>query len=590
MLELVAQGKNANHRWRRPLKENVPFLIGRSTVDWPIVWDETISRNHARLNLVGQSLQIKKLPQAANAIFHNGREAESFFIRIGEHFVIGNTTFTFVDQRAFATLDVPKPDSQRSYSTEFLHQVRYRDANQRMEVLNRLPEVISSSANPSSLSSQLVNLLLDGIPAATSVAICRRMDNGEIEIVHWDGRDSASGDFQPSARLIAEALARRESTLHIWRSEFPSTTYTLDLQNDWAFVCPLSRAGLEGWSIYVTGRSRAVAVRKETDSDATDLQGDIKFTELVGATLANLRRLQQLERRQSSLRMFFSPVVLETFADQDLENALTPRRCQISVLFCDLRGFSARTEKMSDRLEELLDRVSQAMGIMTKEVLDGGGVIGDFHGDSAMGFWGWPIAKSNTAVDACRAALEIQSKLTSIASQQEHVLHDFQMGLGIATGPAVAGRIGTTEQVKVTAFGPVVNLAARLEGMTSLLKQTILIDAPTAKAYLTQPSENGKRNSVRKLGTFQPYGLESASEVYQLTPENDQVAAPVRANYLQGLNLFEQGQWKEALTTLESIRDQDGARLFLINYIRRHDSIAPPNWNGIIQLRSKWFG
>jgi adenylate cyclase len=589
MLELVAQGKKANHRWRRPLKENVPFVIGRATTDWPTDWDEKVSRKHARGILIGQTLQINKLPPAANPIFHIGREAETFSLCVGEHFVIGNTTFTLSEQRAFATLDLPKPDSQRSYSTEFLHQVRYRDANQRMAALNRLPEVISSSANQSSLSSQLVNLLLEGIPSATSVAICRRIENGEIEIVHWDGRESTSGDFQPSARLIAEAVARQESTLHIWRAGIPSTTYTLDVANDWAFVCPLSRAGSEGWSIYVTGRSRSIALRKETDSDTVDLQGDIKFTELIGATLSNLRRLQELERRHSSLRMFFSPVVMETFADQDLDDALTPRRCHLSVLFCDLRGFSARTEKMSDRLEELLDRVSQALGIMTKEVLDGSGVIGDFHGDSAMGFWGWPIAKSNTAIDACCAALAIQSQLHAIAIQQEHSLHVFRMGLGIATGPAVAGRIGTAEQVKVTAFGPVVNLAARLEGMTSLLNHSILIDAPTASEYETQLTETDKQGRIRRLGLFQPYGLKWPSEVYQLIPENDQVPDHVRTDYARGLDLFERKQWKEALAAFESNIDLDGATRFLANYIRRHDSIAPPNWNGTIQLRSKWL-
>jgi adenylate cyclase len=360
---------------------------------------------------------------------------------------------------------------------------------------------------------------------------------------------------------------------------------TVDLVNDWAFVCPLGGDANKGWAIYVAGVSRDPNPGFG-DSDVNDLQGDVKFTELVGATLANLRRVQNLEERQSTFRPFFSPVVLEAFVDQEPEDVLRPRKCEISVLFCDLRGFSAKSEQMADQLEELLDRVSQALGIMTKTVLDYGGVIGDFHGDSAMGFWGWPLERQDTFESVCRAALAIQAELAAIAEQPEHRLHDFQMGIGVATGTAVAGKIGTSHQVKVTAFGPVVNLAARLEGMTRQLNIPILVDRRTAEqAGKYWQNSDVPPAGLRFLGRFRPFGLNVATDIYQLYAPMEALDPQVKVTYQNGWDQFRSSNWHESLAALQSIEKTDPAARFLSKYIRAHS--LQKGFDGVIELRAK---
>lgn len=585
MLELIAQGKTAENRWRKVLLQDLPFVVGRTSEDWSIGWDEKISRRHARLRLTDSVLRVEKIPDASNPIFYQGSEEDSFAINPGEHFVIGDTTFLLTDSSAFATLEMPSPISQRAFSTAYLRQVRYQDADRRIEILNRLPEIISSSNNEHVLHGQMVNLLLSGISSATAVAICRQHDHGETEVVKWDQRNLKGGDFQPCARLIQQSLNRRESTLHMWRESDVEGDFTVDMHNDWAFVCPLSGPSSKGWVIYVAGVNRSLNVAGEIESGEIDLQGDVKFAELIGATLANLRRVQHLEKRQSTFRPFFSPVVMEAFVDRDPEEVLQPRQCEIAVLFCDLRGFSAKSEQMSDQLTELLDRVSQALGIMTKSVLDFGGVIGDFHGDSAMGFWGWPLEKMDAAENACRAALKIQSELAAIAAEPEHRLHDFQMGIGVATGNAVAGKIGTSHQVKVTAFGPVVNLASRLEGMTRLLNIPILVDKYTVQRASSVLAGQQRIASFRELGRFRPYGLNTVTDVYQLQPAEQKPALSVIENFERGLKEFSAGNWTDALKFLEPYQDQDSAAQFLAEFIRTRQ--ATKNFDGIIDLASK---
>ena len=88
MLELVAQGKTAHHRWRKVLLQDLPFVVGRTSHGWAVDWDEKISRNHARLILTGGGLAVEKLADATNPIFFQGQEHREFSINPGEHFVI----------------------------------------------------------------------------------------------------------------------------------------------------------------------------------------------------------------------------------------------------------------------------------------------------------------------------------------------------------------------------------------------------------------------------------------------------------------------------------------------------------------------
>ena len=135
-----------------------------------------------------------------------------------------------------------------------------------------------------------------------------------------------------------------------------------------------------------------------------------------------------------------------------------------------------RAEEQADNLTGLLERVSLALEVMTSQILRFGGVTGDFQGDAALGFWGWPLESPEAPLNACRAALAIREEFSRAQADPDHPLRDFETSIGISYGRAVAGKIGTREQVKVTVFGPVVNLASRLEAMTRELHVSVLID------------------------------------------------------------------------------------------------------------------
>jgi adenylate cyclase len=267
---------------------------------------------------------------------------------------------------------------------------------------------------------------------------------------------------------------------------------------------------------------------------------------------------------------------------------LAPRETEVSVLFCDLRGFSRESERSADDLLGLLERVSEALGVATRHIRDEGGVLGDFHGDSAMGFWGWPLAQEDAVRRAVRAALAIRADFEAVAPRRGSPLTDFHAGIGLATGNAVAGKIGTVDQVKVTVFGPVVNLASRLEGMTRLLHAPILVDETTA-AVVRQTMPPGAAR-VRRVAVVRPYGLDTPLEVSELLPPEaacPHVTDAHLAEYEAALDAFLAGRWSAALERLHRIPADDQVKDLLTVYIAQHNRTPPPGWDGVIALAEK---
>jgi adenylate cyclase len=593
--DLIAQGLEAQQRWRRGLRTGELCVIGRDSGHWSVPWDDRISRQHAEVTWTKGRLRVRQVPTARNPIFAWGRELTSFELKPGEHFVIGQTTFTLTEDQVNVSLAIPKPLEEQTFSAQYLRRIRFHNADHRIDVLSRLPDVISGASSDEELFVRLVNMLLAGVPRANAVALVSvdQADekNPDVVVLHWDRRLGTGGDFQPSQRLIVEAVRQKQSVLHVWSGmrEAGKQDFTLRENVDWAFCTPVLGGNSTGWGVYVAGRFAAEAPATPGSGDPTDLREDLKFTELVAATLSSLRQLRTLQQKQTTLSRFFAPSVLDAiFAAKDPSEVLAPRETEISVLFCDLRGFSLEAEKHAADLLGLLKRVSKALGVMTHHIQDQGGVVGDFQGDAAMGFWGWPFDQPDDLQRAALAALATRTEFEAAARRPGHPLADFRMGIGLATGRAVAGGIGTVDGLKITVFGPVVNLASRLEGMTKILRTPILIDESTAR-YVRQklPRELGR---CRRLAVVRPYGLDTSLEVSELLPPESEYPDLTDAHlqaYEGALDAFLAGRWSESLQLLRQVPASDRVTDFLTVFIAQHNRTPPPGWDGVIPLSTK---
>lgn len=596
MAELIAKGPEAGQEWRRPLVQGAAVRLGRAPAQgWAVTWDSQISREHVELEWNKSRLEVRVLDAARNPAFHRGQVVRQCSLAIGEYFVIGSTTFHVVEDTADVSISSPVPREQHTFRPGDLRRIQFRNADHRLEVLSQLPQLISESTSDEIFSVRLVGLLLAGIPESEAAALVHRVSpetesDREVQVLQWDRRRDAAGRFQPSQRLILEALDRGESVLHVWSdTKATDQTFTLSENLDWAFCTPIPGEACRGWALYVAGSSVSVQAPGRPDEViSSDRKGDIRFTELVGEMVGALRQVRRLEGQRAGLRHFFSPTVLEALSSESGGHSLEPRETEVTVLFCDLRGFSKEAEQWRDKLEGLLNRVSEALGVMTQNILKHGGVIGDFQGDAAMGFWGWPLPAPNGPLNACLAALDIRAEFQRAANQPGHPLADFRVGIGIAHGRAVAGKIGTADHAKVTVFGPVANLASRLESMTKQLRVPILLDEPTAEHVRKHLPTNQAR--CRRLGRVRPYGMESALMVSELLPPGDQdptLSDQNVADFDLAVDSLVAGRWSEALELLHKVPAKDRAKDFLTIFIVQNNYEPPAKWDGVIPMPSK---
>ncbi|EMI16244.1 adenylate/guanylate cyclase [Rhodopirellula maiorica SM1] len=610
MADLIAQGPQEQQRWRRALPDATSgreIMLGRADSDWNVPWDPMISRRHTRIKVhLDHQIEIIQNVHARNPVFYRGRQSPQFKLTVGEHFVIGETTFTVVNRPGASELPSSENVTQHAYDYTVLRRRHFRDANSRIDMLSRLPDLITSAETDEELLVRMTNVLLQATPAATAVAVVALQDDSAtdnrvrprsdrpVQILHYDSRGFEYESAQVSARLARSAIETRESVLQVWSPhEATQSGFTTNEGVDWAFCVPLRSVACRGWAIYVTGQSSTHGRFDPRDQNATPpeaLQDDLKFAELVGSMVANLRQTRRLERRQASMRQFFAPIVMDALANQDPADVLRPREAKLSVMFCDLRGFTQKSEEQSDHLLELLNQVSESLGVMTRAILDYGGVIGDFHGDAAMGFWGWPIAQSDNVVRAANAAIQIRRQLAIHSNtNNSEIGYHFQHGIGIATGNAVAGQIGTVDQVKVTAFGPVVNLASRLEGLTKQFGVQTIIDEPTAMSLQGRPDpepsgDNGAAIVTRRLARVRPAGLIQPVNIYQLSLASETLDDADLATYQRGLEAFIEGDWTIAREAFACIAERDRPSQRILAQMARQGQSPPAGWLGVLDL------
>lgn len=589
MLELMVNGPEPNQQWRREIPGNEVIRLGRAPRSgWAVPWDLLISREHCEITASDDRITVKRLEAARNPVYLNEVDTSEFTISVGQGFRIGQTMFQLVSV-GLVDGNSGSQIEEHSFGPDQLKLFKFQNAEQRLDVLAKLPEAISATRTDEELAQAAIKVMLDAMPHARAAACVRLPVNATPEseplMMRWDSRDDDIGRFSPSRRLLAVAIERGEGILHIWQDTDDSNpAFTVTGNLDWAFCIPFKGDHSRGWALYVSGQFGAPGA---TAISETDLKGDLRFTELICDFVGSIRQVKTLQSQQAGLAQFFSPAVIEAVRTAGNQDILEPREKDITVLFCDVRGFSKKSEAAKDNLRDLLDRVSEALGVMTAGIIRYDGVIADFQGDAALGFWGWPSDNEEGPVAACRAAIHIHQAFRNAMNTPESPLCGFNVGIGISHGPAIAGRIGTTEQIKVGAFGPVVNMGARLETMSKQLRASMIIDEVTA-GYIRKLPDDDLR--CRKLARVRPVGMSTDMTVYELLPPLSMDATITNESidlYEKAVDALIDGRWRESLELLNGMPVDDRTKDFLMIYVATNNYEPPKDWDGVIHMTQK---
>ncbi|PTL82264.1 adenylate/guanylate cyclase domain-containing protein [Vitiosangium sp. GDMCC 1.1324] len=207
-------------------------------------------------------------------------------------------------------------------------------------------------------------------------------------------------------------------------------------------------------------------------------------------------------RRRDNLSRFLPRQVVEQVLNHG-DGALEPVQREVTILFSDIRDFTALSESLSPRVVlELLDDYFEHMGHI---VMEHGGIVNKFLGDGMLACWGVPDGDASHAEHAMKAALDMRKKLEEInAWREQRGEPPLRIGIGLHTGVVAAGMLGGAEQHEYTVIGDAVNLASRVEGLTKALGVDILVSESTWRAgqghfqgeRISEERVKGRRESV----------------------------------------------------------------------------------------------
>ena len=310
----------------------------------------------------------------------------------------------------------------------------------------------------------------------------------------------------------------------------------------------------------------------------------------IGGTslVCSIARLATEGRRNRWLEGTFSrylaPDVIASLKSDPTRLELGGRRREITVFFSDIAGFTSLSERLSP--EQVVHLVNRYLTGQSNALMAHDGVIDKFEGDAIMSFFGDPLDLPNHAEQACRAAVACQRALAGLRPELDALGIDaLRVRIGMNTGPALVGNMGSEQRFDYTCMGDTVNLASRLEGANKHFGSTIMIGPRTyaqAEASIV----------AKPLADLVVVGKQDAVAVHELLGVRDDAPEALVQHaeaFATAHGALRAGAFSEARSALdraEGLRPGDGPCAWLREVLSTCEQMERP-WDGRVRLHSK---
>jgi len=319
---------------------------------------------------------------------------------------------------------------------------------------------------------------------------------------------------------------------------------------------------------------------------AMTLTGNVLFVSLYRALIEE----REKRKLRAEFSQYMSPeVIRRLMIDPRL---IDPKKTDITVMFSDIRGFTTISEKLD--AQDLALFLNLYLSDMTRIVFKNMGTLDKYIGDAVMAFWGAPYEEPGHATKACNAALDMISRVSELQKQWEaQGKPRLEIGIGLNTGIASVGRMGSQLRYGYTALGDAVNLSSRLEGLNKDYGTHIVVSEST---YL-EAKDGGfvfrELDLMRVKGKLQPV------TIYQLMGRQadfdaDGSAESVRLQlelFARARELYRDRQWKAAQNAFQELLDKwpkDGPSRVYVERCQEYLADPPPaDWDGVFVMTHK---
>ncbi len=294
--------------------------------------------------------------------------------------------------------------------------------------------------------------------------------------------------------------------------------------------------------LYGDRSTDALALPKNriTDIEAT-------LVEVLASSVAAGIARQAEESLRNTLAEFFSPKVVKLLADNP--ELMDGQDAEVSVLFCDIRGFSSVTEKLGP--QKAIEWINDVMSELSQCVIDRDGVLVDYVGDELLAMWGAPGSQPDHAERAIETARSMMTAIDALRKRWGDVLPQrFGAGIGVNTGPARVGNVGSRQKFKYGALGNTVNFGSRLQSATKQFGVDCIVSGESLKAI--KPVSD-----CRRLASISVVGIDQPIEVFELKNNPTDDWRQLATNYEQALADFEAKRFGEAVRRIGELLQSD---------------------------------
>ena len=304
---------------------------------------------------------------------------------------------------------------------------------------------------------------------------------------------------------------------------------------------------------------------------------------LIGAAVLNYA-VEGRQRRflKSAFRYYLSPHVIERVIDDPSQLRLGGVKRDVTSFFSDVAGFTSISEALGP--EALVSLLNVYLSEMTDIILDSGGTLDKYEGDAIVAFWNAPLDVPDHALRACRAALACQKRLAEMAPEfEKRIGRPVRARIGLNTGPAVVGNMGSSRRFDYTAMGDTINLAARLESAGKQYGVHLLVGESTVAAA-------GDTVVAREVDRLRVVGKTQPVRIFELIGERGSVPAPVLvslASFERLLDSYRRREWDAVLSACRALEGDPVAAVYAARCQRFKDAPPPDDWDFVFDLKMK---